>query len=62
MRSLTVLYELNSKEFLWYFLASYNLNFVLGYGRKKKEKIEIKTRRLRVLTKERRIEFHQAVT
>lgn len=57
-----MLYELNSKEFLWYFLASYNLNFVLGYGRKKKEKIEIKTRRLRVLTKERRIEFHQAVT
>lgn len=37
MRSLTVLYELNSKEFLWYFLASYNLNFVLGHGRKKKK-------------------------
>lgn len=62
MSSLTVLYEFNSKEFLWHFLASYNLCFVLDMAGKKKEKNEIKTRQLRILTKERRIELHQAVS
>lgn len=56
-----VLYDLNSKEFLWYFLASNNLHLVMGHNRKKR-KIEIKRIRRRVLTKQTSIEFHQAVT